>query len=197
MRLPTLPWFLETMREHKSFHLIGCDIEFGRPQLDSEVVTETHLWMDVQRGDAVDSFSSPAFNSMRRTLPGSTYPYHRAIGGEVLIHAVSPAPGARRQEHLEYCDAMLNALVWCAYESAREARCLFAPLTGGAVLAPGETPDLQQGWTENGARYLLRFTLAVPIVAPQPSRVTIGAAPNVAIASQHVVPFNNQDWPAQ
>lgn len=194
MRLPTLPWFVECLEEHPQYSLLAAPVELCRGPVAQEIVTGPRLWVDVQRGDATDSFIGPPASMAR--VDGVVRPFLRQIGCEALFHAVSLQDGARRQDHLEACDAAVNAFVWLAYEVARESECIFTPMGGGSVVLEGEATSLASGGSaEAGARYLLRFTLAVPIASPRSRRVAIGPPPDVTIASTHVVPFNEQDWP--
>lgn len=119
----------------------------------------------------------------------------RATACEALILVVSTAKGARRSDHVEACDAVVNNFIALAYDVARARSTRFQPASGGYVRPEDETDDgLATGYTEHGARYLLRFFLEVPVVGGAIPTATIGAAPDVEIANTLTVPFNGTDW---
>lgn len=199
MRLPTLPWFVECLREAARSRRIGASIRFGREALTRTIPTESVILVDYQRGEGVDAFSPLAENPNRQRLSDGKarqYIYRRALACEALIVAVSTLKGARRSDHVEACDALVNNFVALAYDEARAKSTRVQPASGGYIRPEAETDDaIATGYTEHGARYLLRFFLEVPVIGQPIPTATIGeAAPDLTIANTLTVPFNGTDW---
>lgn len=182
-RLPTLPWFFDELRAHSSSKRLGCPLEFGRPPVTQEVVTRSIIWIDVQRGDSGELFAAPQGSKRPRVTSNQKqdayiYPFTRGVRCEALIHALSPAPGARRKDHVELCDRLVNDLTWALYETARDCSVMMTPASGGYPIAPGDEASIQIGSVENGARYLLVFELLAPIVSQPFPTAEIAATAN-------------------
>lgn len=198
MRLPTLPWFVESIREEDAAKKLGATIEFGRQAVTQVVPNASVIIVDVQRGEGVDAFARPQENANRQRAADTKrypYPYRRGIACEALIIAVATVKGARREDHVELCDILINNFIVAANEAARRRKVIFEPSNGGAPIPEAETSAaLASGFVEHGARYLLRFFLQAPIVGQPIPTVTIGPPPDVGFNTLITVPFDGTDW---
>lgn len=172
-RRPTLPWFVECILEQEAAKRIPGRIVFGRQAFTANVVTENLIVVDVQRGADREAFRPPNPNKGPTLTPDGkvTAIYHRAIACEALISAVCTTHSARRIDHVELLDNMVNDFVIACWGAARDNGTAIEIASGGSPRPVGETEDdLQAGYDEVGARYLLRFFLLAPVSTP-PVRV--------------------------
>lgn len=195
MRLPTLPWFVECLKEHKSARKLGARIEYGREPFTRAVASESIVLIDVQRGEGLESYASlsPKPGGNLRLSDGNKYhyPLTRAIAGEALIIAISTVAGPRRQDHVELCDLIVNNLVNALYETAKDSSKALQIQNGGYLKArEDESGALEDGFVEIGCRYLLRFFIDCPVVSKPISVATIGPAPDVTFETTVNVPYD-------
>lgn len=197
-RLPTLPWFFDALRAHPLAAAIGCPLDFGRDTFTSpQAFMSSRIVIDVRVGANLEAYAPLDQNSNRQILgDGKRYHYirKRAVAGEAIVYGVDTRLGARRKDHVEKCDQLLNALLFACRQMASEkaTRCDFTE-AGGGILAPeGESEAaLPIGFQEVGIRYQLFFFLAAPVVGDPRD---VGAFEGVQTDID--VPFNGQTFTA-
>ena len=196
MRLPTLPWFFECMKEHEAAKKLGAQLEFGREPFTRVTPGESIVLVDVTQGEVETMVANKPQSNKQLLSDGNRYhyPFNRAIAGEALIIAVAVVAGARRQDHVETCDAVVNNFANLAYETARDRKKSFLVRSCGYVKPKDQASgELEDGYVEVGCRYLLRFFIDCPIVSKPISVATIGGETGATFNTTVNVPFNGED----
>jgi len=186
MRLPSIPWFVDCLRETKAWSAEGARLSFGRRASATDRVVTPEVLIDYQRGEAVEAFARAAANANRpRAEDGLRrhYPYQRACAGEALILARATVKGATWADHVALAERMLNVLLTACDEAAVARAVQFTPTAGGFLLPPDVEDGVAEAVVETEARYLVRFFLACPVVSKPIGVGTIASASNTIVAT--------------